>query len=877
MKKIFLLLLLFTISLFANIGEISAFSGDVNINRNTQSLKATVGFILKEKDIVKTSDNSKAQVVFEDGTVISIGKNAILDITEFVNDTTNPSNSKTDLRVLEGAFKTITGGIGKVAPDRFKLKTKSASIGIRGTIIYGNQSMIACTQGEIEVKVGDESHILPAGMMTKIEDGSLGDPEPIEDDDLGDIEIDISDGSEPNDDNTPPQDNQDEGSQQEGTEEGEEDIEIEPLPTQDDSQDSLPKSPTPTPTQDNPANTEDLSQNINDDTTKNTFQEVVNNQEEEEEPVVPPVVPPVLPSDYTLNGYIANYRYDPILSSAVKDFNNDSTVTITPIEFDANDKISASLYSSYVDNEEDFLYDISTTSYSNSSLISFYYDDTYDTKITIDNKGEFVTLLRNYDNMQTYETVQTLGYYGKSPTISALETNKIYTYTSFAEFYLPEYGSGDLYFGDSLNQTIYLNSTNKSIFLDNDTYITQYDVNIPHNVTYGSEFTLLKLNANGTLSGSRYYTNGFGEGYLRESNGTISGSLYGSELQGLGFTSIGTNTHNFSDDGTYNQINSAYLDTITATTNTGTLEMNGYLSGFGNFYEISQFMGGYMTNGSTIIIDELFSFSIDKSSGVITADNELGYTTQNGHIDNLTMGTSGSYYIDQDKFGSLFDSYDVYLPVGGSDDVYNLDTGWFFSIPDSYDSSSNTLSYNLDDDTSWGYWTATLFKDGSNTDYIYNVNNMSTWVAGIETASSAIPTTGSADFSGHILGSVQDNAINNAIVPILMNSTNSISANIDFGSGAMTGSISFEDAAGFSWSGTLSGGHDAGMFNGAITGTVSNPDLSFTAPLDNSVYSGNIYGENEIKAIGGNFSMQDSDGIITANGVFKATGGLTLP
>ncbi|MEJ5168392.1 MAG: FecR family protein, partial [Arcobacteraceae bacterium] len=180
MKNVILLLFLLATSLYANIGKISAFSGDVKIDRNTKLLNATVGFILEQKDTVKTSDNAKAQIVFEDGTVISIGKNAILNINEFVNDTTNPKNSKVDVKFAEGAFKTITGGIGKVAPDRFKLQTKSASIGIRGTIVYGDQSLIACTQGEIEVEAGGVRQILPAGTMTKIQsDGTPTNPEPI--------------------------------------------------------------------------------------------------------------------------------------------------------------------------------------------------------------------------------------------------------------------------------------------------------------------------------------------------------------------------------------------------------------------------------------------------------------------------------------------------------------------------------------------------------------------------------------------------------------------------------------------------------------------------------------------------------------------------
>lgn len=876
MNKIAILLLLFAISLFANIGKISAFSGDVKIDRNTKLLNATVGFILEQKDTVKTSDNAKAQIVFEDGTVVSIGKNAILNINEFVNDTTNPKNSKVNIKFAEGAFKTITGGIGKVAPDRFKLQTKSASIGIRGTVIYGNQQMVACTQGTIEVGVGGITHILPAGMMTKIKpDGTPTDPEPIENDDLGKIEVDVEESNgTPNNDNTNPPANSDDTGSQDGTNPDEE-IEIEPLPTEGDGgQQSL--LDTPATNQDDNQNPNDLSQTTNDDNTKDDFQETVNNQEAEEEPDNTPV----LPSAYTLNGYLINYDYN-YNDGSTKEFKTDSTVTITPEDFEDDDTINALLYSSYLNQSKNLTYNTVSTPYNNGSLINLYLGDTYNTKITVDNKGEFVTIIRNYSTSDyPFTDIFTLGYYGKTPTMSALETNKIYTYTGYGEFILPDgqYGSGDLSLSDSLSQNIYLNSTNKTIFVDNNTYINQYVIGDDNDIPYGSEFFSLKLNNDGSITGQYFKSEDFSDGYHSNGYSDLTGSLYGSELQGLGFTSNnGTNLRNFEYDGTYKQINSAYLDTISSTSTTGTISMKGYLSGFGSYYILDP-VYGYTPNGTSIKINNEFSFSIDKTTGVINANNTLGNPTPSGNTSSLTMGSSGySYYIDQDRFGSLFDTYDVYVPLlpmaGGSDDEYNLDTGWFFSIPDSYDSTSNTLSYNLDDDTSWGYWTATLFKDGSNTDYIYNVNNMSTWIAGIETASSAIPTSGSATFSGYILGSVQQNFGMNEILPILMNSVNSISATVNFGSvnHNIIGQISFQDSSENIWKAEFSG-------TGGNNGFQGLDNISDAASSDISSINGSInakfYGEGAIKTLGGNFAIEGVDNNYNENykasGVFKA-------
>ncbi|MEJ5169135.1 MAG: hypothetical protein WHU93_08195, partial [Arcobacteraceae bacterium] len=522
---------------------------------------------------------------------------------------------------------------------------------------------------------------------------------PIEDEDLGDIGDDVG------------EQNPDGGGTGDGGGTAGDEMEIEPLPTEGDGQ--QPLSDTPKPTLDNTQNTDNILQTTNNDNTKDNFQEIVNNQE--------PNNTPILPSVYTLSGYLINYYYD-YDNNSTKEFKTDSTVTITPEDFEDDDTINALLYSSYLNQSKNLAYNTASTPYNNGSLINLYLGDTYNTKITADNKGEFVTITRNYStNDYPFTDVKTLGYYGKTPTMSALETNKIYTYTGYGEFILPDgqYGSGDLSLSDSLNQTVYLNSTNKSIFVDNNIYVTQYIIGDDNDIPYGSEFNILKLNNDGSITGKYFTSEDFSDGYNSSGYGDLTGSLYGSELQGLGFTSNnGTNLRNFEYDSTYKQINSAYLDTISSTTTTGTLSMTGYLSGFGSYYNKGQ--NGYAPSGTSIKINNEFTFDINETTGVITANNTLGSTTPSGNTSSLTMGSSGySYYIDQDRFGSLFDTYDLYLPVLGaspSDDVYNLDTGWFFSIPDSYDSTSNTLSYNLDDDTSWGYWTATLFKDGSNSD-----------------------------------------------------------------------------------------------------------------------------------------------------------------
>jgi len=145
MKVIFLILLFFSISLFGSVGKITGLKGDVFVNRDGKNIKAVVGFKLMQKDKIITKDRSKALVLFNDKTSITVGKNSTLSVEEFVFDLKEPKKSKAHFGFGKGLFKTISGKIAKINRKEFKLKTKSASIGVRGsvgsTIVYSDGSI----------------------------------------------------------------------------------------------------------------------------------------------------------------------------------------------------------------------------------------------------------------------------------------------------------------------------------------------------------------------------------------------------------------------------------------------------------------------------------------------------------------------------------------------------------------------------------------------------------------------------------------------------------------------------------------------------------------------------------------------------------------
>ncbi len=169
MNKIILLLILIFANTFfleaKEVATITALKGDVNIKSPHVFIKATLGTKLQEEDTVITKEKSKVQIIFTDETVVTIGKNSTFVIKKYLAE---GNNMQAELDLMQGAMRTITGKIGKVAPKKFKVRTKTATIGIRGTnftvIAYADNSCEAyCTYGEIYIIADRREYTVPYG------------------------------------------------------------------------------------------------------------------------------------------------------------------------------------------------------------------------------------------------------------------------------------------------------------------------------------------------------------------------------------------------------------------------------------------------------------------------------------------------------------------------------------------------------------------------------------------------------------------------------------------------------------------------------------------------------------------------------------------
>ncbi len=163
--RLIVLFLSLSMTLLASIGQVTALQGEAELTRKSEQLNVTKGMQIEINDNLTTQKHSKTQVILNDETIITIGPSSSYFFQIFQDD----NDPEVMMQLQHGFFKVITGKIGKVAPQRFKIKTKAATIGIRGTqfmaSVQNDEEKIGCIQGVIVVSTKDSEYTIKSGKM----------------------------------------------------------------------------------------------------------------------------------------------------------------------------------------------------------------------------------------------------------------------------------------------------------------------------------------------------------------------------------------------------------------------------------------------------------------------------------------------------------------------------------------------------------------------------------------------------------------------------------------------------------------------------------------------------------------------------------------
>ncbi|MGI9356083.1 MAG: FecR family protein [Rhizobiaceae bacterium] len=118
------------------VGTSAGVRGEVFVTTSGAQRKVAVRQSIKLQDQVLTKDDSALQILLLDSSTFTVGQNARVTIDRFVYDP-DTSAGKISARVAKGAFRFMSGKIGRNSPTDASLTTPSATIGIRGTFLEG--------------------------------------------------------------------------------------------------------------------------------------------------------------------------------------------------------------------------------------------------------------------------------------------------------------------------------------------------------------------------------------------------------------------------------------------------------------------------------------------------------------------------------------------------------------------------------------------------------------------------------------------------------------------------------------------------------------------------------------------------------------------
>lgn len=113
-------------------GTFKAVQGDVTLAHENSRRAVVAGDPVFVGDRILTGERSTAALTLRDGSLLSMGPNSQLTLSEFSFDATTHEGNVL-LSLLHGSLRVVTGLIAKLRPEQVKITTPTTVIGVRGT------------------------------------------------------------------------------------------------------------------------------------------------------------------------------------------------------------------------------------------------------------------------------------------------------------------------------------------------------------------------------------------------------------------------------------------------------------------------------------------------------------------------------------------------------------------------------------------------------------------------------------------------------------------------------------------------------------------------------------------------------------------------
>jgi hypothetical protein len=116
------------------VGRVLMAAGETSALREGKVIPLTFGSPVDSRDTLQTGSRSNMQIRFTDESIMSLREQTRLQIEEFKYSGKEDGSESAVFRLVKGAFRTVTGLVGRGNRSNYSVKTPSATIGIRGTM-----------------------------------------------------------------------------------------------------------------------------------------------------------------------------------------------------------------------------------------------------------------------------------------------------------------------------------------------------------------------------------------------------------------------------------------------------------------------------------------------------------------------------------------------------------------------------------------------------------------------------------------------------------------------------------------------------------------------------------------------------------------------
>lgn len=178
--------------LLAGAGALCAEAEDIGrVDRVENRVTATLG--AQERDlapeaplyfgeVLAAGPAARLEATLADDTQITLGENAVLSIDEFVY-TPGTEGGALAMRVLEGTFLFVGGKVEAPTGGNVAISTPFATLGIRGTTVWGGPLdgafAVLVVEGEVQVTNAGKTVTLTKDMGTTIADAASPPQDPV--------------------------------------------------------------------------------------------------------------------------------------------------------------------------------------------------------------------------------------------------------------------------------------------------------------------------------------------------------------------------------------------------------------------------------------------------------------------------------------------------------------------------------------------------------------------------------------------------------------------------------------------------------------------------------------------------------------------------